>query len=105
MSEDQSGEIYLKILLIGDAGIGAKTSLWKRYIHDIFYEDMKATIGVDFGVKDTVVDGVHFHLQIWGLFLFSIVIIFCCSCPVLIVFRYFWTRTLWTYEPNVLSRS
>lgn len=40
-------DILLKIVLIGDSGVG-KTVILKRYIDDVFLEDTKATIGVDF---------------------------------------------------------
>lgn len=51
--------------MVGDIGVG-KTSLIKRYVHNIFSMHYKATIGVDFALKvinwdaQTVV-----RLQLW----------------------------------------
>ncbi|KAF9316112.1 rab32, member RAS oncoprotein [Podila minutissima] len=60
-------EYLYKILVIGDLGTG-KTSIIKRYVHNIFSLNYKSTIGVDFALKviqwspDTVV-----RLQLWDI--------------------------------------
>ncbi|KAG0018509.1 rab32, member RAS oncoprotein [Podila clonocystis] len=60
-------EYLYKILVIGDLGTG-KTSIIKRYVHNIFSMNYKSTIGVDFALKviqwspDTVV-----RLQLWDI--------------------------------------
>ncbi|KAF9986383.1 rab32, member RAS oncoprotein, partial [Modicella reniformis] len=60
-------EYLYKILVIGDVGTG-KTSIIKRYVHNIFSMNYKSTIGVDFALKivqwspDTVV-----RLQLWDI--------------------------------------
>ncbi|CAG8519942.1 4259_t:CDS:2, partial [Ambispora leptoticha] len=60
-------EYLYKILVIGDLGTG-KTSIIKRYVHNIFSMHYKSTIGVDFALKvlqwspDTVV-----RLQLWDI--------------------------------------
>lgn len=65
-----SGELkeYLyKILVVGDIGTG-KTSVIKRFVHNIFSVHYKSTIGVDFALKvlnwdhETVV-----RLQLWDI--------------------------------------
>ncbi|KAF9358007.1 rab32, member RAS oncoprotein [Mortierella sp. AD094] len=60
-------EYLYKILVIGDVGTG-KTSIIKRYVHNIFSMNYKSTIGVDFALKviqwspDTVI-----RLQLWDI--------------------------------------
>ena len=57
-----------KIVIAGAKGVG-KSSLITRYCDDIFKEDMKATIGVDFKRKSITVKGAHndmnLELNIW----------------------------------------
>uniref|UniRef100_A0AAZ3QRM9 Ras-related protein Rab n=1 Tax=Oncorhynchus tshawytscha TaxID=74940 RepID=A0AAZ3QRM9_ONCTS len=60
-------EHLFKVLVIGDLGVG-KTSIIKRYVHQIFSQHYRATIGVDFALKvlhwdsDTVI-----RLQLWDI--------------------------------------
>lgn len=60
-------EYLFKVLVIGDIGVG-KTSLIKRYVHHIFGQTYKPTIGVDFALKvinwdpDTLI-----RLQLWDI--------------------------------------
>ncbi|KAG0230747.1 ras-related protein rab-32-like protein [Mortierella sp. GBAus27b] len=60
-------EYLYKVLVIGDLGTG-KTSIIKRYVHNIFSTNYKSTIGVDFALKviqwspDTVV-----RMQLWDI--------------------------------------
>ena len=54
----------LKVLLIGDAGVG-KSSLLLRYTEDKFDEALGSTIGVDFKVKTVEADGKRVKLTLW----------------------------------------
>ena len=65
--EEQYHELLYKILVVGDIGTG-KTSIIKRYVHNMFSIHYKSTIGVDFALKvikwnnDTTV-----RLQLWDI--------------------------------------
>ncbi|ORY91426.1 P-loop containing nucleoside triphosphate hydrolase protein [Syncephalastrum racemosum] len=60
-------EYLYKILVVGDLGTG-KTSIIRRYVHNIFSTNYKSTIGVDFALKviqwgpDIIV-----RLQLWDI--------------------------------------
>ena len=57
-------DMMFKILLLGDSGVG-KSSLLLRYTKDEFNTDMRATIGVEFGLKFIKIDNVQYKIQIW----------------------------------------
>lgn len=60
-------ERLLKVLVIGDLGVG-KTSIIKRYVHQVFSQHYRATIGVDFALK--VLSWDHktvVRLQLWDI--------------------------------------
>ena len=57
---------FIRILLVGDSGVGSKTTVLKRYCKNEDHNG-SATIGIDFAIKETVVDGVPVKLQVWGL--------------------------------------
>ncbi|XP_043560726.1 ras-related protein Rab-38-like [Chiloscyllium plagiosum] len=65
--EKKQKEYLFKVLVIGDLGVG-KTSIIKRYVHQIFSQHYRATIGVDFALKvlhweeDTII-----RLQLWDI--------------------------------------
>ncbi|KAL8603687.1 Ras-related protein Rab-18A [Nucella lapillus] len=62
--EDQDVLTTLKILIIGDSGVG-KSSLLLRFTDDTFDPEQAATIGVDFKVKTLQVEGNRAKLAIW----------------------------------------
>ena len=58
------GRQMLKLLLLGDAGVG-KTSLLNQFVNREFSAQYKATIGSDFSSKQIEIDGKYVTLQIW----------------------------------------
>merc|ERR1711972_439731 len=63
----QSSRAYdylLKLLLIGDSGVG-KTCLLFRFAEDSFNPAFISTIGIDFKIRTIEVDGKRLKLQIW----------------------------------------
>uniref|UniRef100_T1JHA0 small monomeric GTPase n=1 Tax=Strigamia maritima TaxID=126957 RepID=T1JHA0_STRMM len=62
--DDDSILTTLKILIIGESGVG-KSSLLLRFTDDTFDPELPATIGVDFKVKTITVDGNRAKLAIW----------------------------------------
>ncbi|XP_054457621.1 ras-related protein Rab-38 [Anoplopoma fimbria] len=60
-------ERLLKVLVIGDLGVG-KTSVIKRYVHQVFSQHYRATIGVDFALKMLNWDQkTTVRLQLWDI--------------------------------------
>ena len=55
-----------KVLVAGDKNVG-KTTLIRRYVDDLFTENTKATIGVDFSLKNMLSDKISYILQIWDI--------------------------------------
>lgn len=56
--------VVLKIITSGDGGVG-KTTLLHRYVEDKFLTDTKMTIGVDFSIKELIVNNIAVTLQLW----------------------------------------
>ena len=57
-------KIVLKILTSGEGGVG-KTTLLHRYVEGKFAGDMKMTIGIQFFLKEFMIDDRHCALQLW----------------------------------------
>jgi Ras-related protein Rab-8A len=64
MSRGDSYDTVLKFLVIGDTGVG-KTCVLLRYCEDTFTNVHLTTIGIDFKLKTTEIDGKKVKLQIW----------------------------------------
>ncbi|TFG21237.1 MAG: GTP-binding protein [Promethearchaeota archaeon] len=54
----------LKILTAGDGGVG-KTTLLHRYVEGKFIADTQMTLGVEFMVKELLINGNDIMLQLW----------------------------------------
>jgi Ras-related protein Rab-8A len=64
MSRAASYDILIKLLLIGDTGVG-KSCLLLRFSDDAFTTSFITTIGIDFKIKTIELDGKRVKLQIW----------------------------------------
>ena len=62
--DDDSYEIMVKVVLVGDSGVG-KTNIMRKYLKNQFREDSKATVGVEFGSKQFTVENHQIKAQIW----------------------------------------
>mmetsp|Transcript_7882 Transcript_7882/g.10366 ORF Transcript_7882/g.10366 Transcript_7882/m.10366 type:complete len:202 (-) Transcript_7882:39-644(-) len=59
-------ELY-KIVIVGDSGVG-KTNLLKQFVKDdgsSFDHNTRPTVGVEFGTKTVIHNGVRIKVQIW----------------------------------------
>lgn len=59
-------EHLFKVLVIGDLGVG-KTSIIRRYVHQAYSNNYRATIGVDFAMKVLNWDSETVRLQLWDI--------------------------------------
>ena len=63
-SIEQQYDFLFKILLVGNSSVG-KSSLFLRFVDDIWNETFVPTIGVDFKIKTIEVKKKNVKLQIW----------------------------------------
>ncbi|KAK1434853.1 hypothetical protein QVD17_00607 [Tagetes erecta] len=61
---DHEYDYLLKIVLIGDSGVG-KSNILSRFTRNEFYLESKATIGVEFATRTLQVEGKMIKAQIW----------------------------------------
>ena len=61
---DDTYDVIYKILLVGDSGVG-KTNIMLRYLNKEFNINTKATVGVEFGSKNIIIDKKVIKGQIW----------------------------------------
>ena len=64
MAEIEEYEMMVKVILIGDSGVG-KTNIMSKFLKNQFLEDSKATVGVEFGSKLFIQQGHKIKAQIW----------------------------------------
>ena len=65
-------EYLLKILIIGDSGVG-KSSLLVRYCDEKFNPSQAATVGVDFKSRNITLNNKRMQLRIWDTYVLSII--------------------------------
>jgi small GTP-binding protein len=61
-----ASNIVVKIVFLGDGSVG-KTALVRRFCEGRFEESRVMTIGVDFQVKEIIVNGKTIKLSIWDV--------------------------------------
>jgi small GTP-binding protein len=60
----KDGCLLVKLLLIGDSGVG-KSGVLVRFTENKFTESYVTTIGIDFKVRELEIDGQRFTVQLW----------------------------------------
>lgn len=63
-NKDDNYDYLIKLLLIGDSGVG-KSCLLLRFSEDSFTPTFISTIGIDFKIRTVEIDGKRIKLQIW----------------------------------------
>ena len=61
---DKDYEFIFKVLLLGNSNVG-KSSLFLRFVDDIWNDTFVPTIGVDFKIKTLDIDQKNVKMQIW----------------------------------------
>lgn len=64
MATTRTYDILIKLLLIGDSGVG-KSCLLLRFCEDQFTPSFITTIGIDFKIRTIDLDGKRCKLQVW----------------------------------------
>ena len=64
MHDDSMPVVNLKVVVIGDSGVG-KSSLLYRFVNHRFLENTKATIGIDLLSYETNINGTQVYVQFW----------------------------------------
>jgi small GTP-binding protein len=59
-------KVSKKVILLGHYGVG-KTSLVKRFVHQIFSNEYQATIGVNIEKKTVIIDKDEITMLIWDI--------------------------------------
>ena len=63
-NNNKNYDSIMKILLIGDSGVG-KSCLLVRFVEDKFSPSFITTIGIDFKIKTVDINGKKIKLQLW----------------------------------------
>ena len=61
--EKEKYDLLFKLILIGDSSVG-KSNILLKYLRNEFDENSKATVGVEFGTKNILINGKKIKIQI-----------------------------------------
>ena len=61
-----ANSLNLKLIVVGDVGVG-KTCIIRRYTQNLYSDNYKATIGVDFALKFLRYNDAQLTLQLWDI--------------------------------------
>ena len=64
ISIEEDADMIIKIILVGDSSVG-KTNLLSRFARNVFNQNSKTTIGVEFATKTIKIDEKIIKAQIW----------------------------------------
>ena len=64
MEDVDEYDMMIKVILIGDSGVG-KTNIMSKFLKNQFLENSKATVGVEFGSKLFIHENHKIKAQIW----------------------------------------
>lgn len=62
----ETTEYTFKTLIVGEINSG-KTSIIKRYVHNIYSDNYRATIGVDFSIRGVYYPDKLVRIQLWDI--------------------------------------
>ena len=62
--EKEPYDFLFKMILIGDSSVG-KSNILLKYLKDEFDPNSKATVGVEFGTKNIILNNKKIKVQIW----------------------------------------
>ena len=63
-NEDTEYDFLFKMIMLGDSGVG-KSNIIARFTKNEFSFDSKPTIGVEFSVKNLMIDDRNIKMQLW----------------------------------------
>ena len=62
--EKEPYDLLFKLILIGDSSVG-KSNILLKYLKGEFDKNSKATVGVEFGTKNIMINNKKIKIQIW----------------------------------------
>ena len=62
--DKESYDFLFKLILIGDSSVG-KSNILLKYLKGEFDHNSKATVGVEFGTKNIIINNKKIKIQIW----------------------------------------
>ena len=60
----ESYDLLFKLILIGDSCVG-KSNILSKYLKNEFDPNSRATVGVEFGTKNILINNKKIKIQIW----------------------------------------